>query len=390
MNRRTASGSRRAAVWWGRLMVMTHKEMIQLFRDLPIVLFLTYSFTLAILISGNGLRSQLHNAGLLVYDADHSSASRDLIHRFQQPYFRLIGELHHPDEGLRRMDRGTAMAILEIPPRFREQLAAGEPTAIQFLVDTTNAPQGLSAAGYAGRIVAQFGQDVSSTHLGGSPQVLSNLPVVTSEHRVWYNQDQNEAWFESISHLLRTITIFAILLPASAMAREKERGTVEQLLVSPLTPLLIMLPKVLAMTIVILGATAVALFGVVQPAFGVPVRGSVMLFFFMTALFTFATAGMGLFASTITRNQAQVGLLTLLVVAPMLMLSGITTPMEALPDWVNILMLLSPLRYFIEIAYGILLKGVGLDVLWSQAIAMAALGGAMFGFGTWRFRRQFQ
>src|SRR5574337_1478001 len=216
------------------------------------------------------------------------------------------------------MDRGTAMAILEIPPRFREQLAAGEPTAIQFLVDTTNAPQGLSAAGYAGRIVAQFGQDVSSTHLGGSPQVLSNLPVVTSEHRVWYNQDQNEAWFESISHLLRTITIFAILLPASAMAREKERGTVEQLLVSPLTPLLIMLPKVLAMTIVILGATAVALFGVVQPAFGVPVRGSVMLFFFMTALFTFATAGMGLFASTITRNQAQVGLLTLLVVAPML------------------------------------------------------------------------
>ena len=106
--------------------------------------------------------------------------------------------------------------------------------------------------------------------------------------------------------------------------------------------------------------------------------------------FTFTTAGMGLFASTITRNQAQVGLLTLLVVAPMLMLSGITTPMEALPDWVNILMLLSPLRHFIEIAYGILLKGAGLDVLWSQTLAMAALGGALFGFGTWRFRRQYR
>ena len=371
-------------------MVMTRKEMIQLFRDLPIVLFLTYSFTLAILISGNGLRSQLHNASLVVYDADHSSASRDLIHRFHQPYFRLIGEVSHPDEGLRRMDRGTAMAILEIPPRFQEQLAAGEPTSVQLLVDTTNAPQGLSAAGYAGRIVAQFGQDISATRIGGSPQGLSSLPIITSEHRVWYNPDQNEAWFESISGLLRTITIFAILLPATAMAREKERGTVEQLLVSPLTPLLIMLPKVVAMTIVILGATAVALFGVMQPAFGVPVRGSVILLFSLTALFTFTTAGMGLFASTITRNQAQVGLLTLLVVAPMLMLSGITTPMEALPDWVNILMLLSPLRYFIEIAYGILLKGAGLDVLWSQTLAMAALGCALFGFGTWRFRRQFR
>ncbi|HSA85354.1 MAG TPA: ABC transporter permease [Nitrospira sp.] len=390
MNGGTTSGSRRAAVWWGRLMVMTRKEMIQLFRDLPIVLFLTYSFTLAILISGNGLRSQLHNASLVVYDADHSSASRDLIHRFHQPYFRLIGEVSHPDEGLRRMDRGTAMAILEIPPRFQEQLAAGEPTAVQLLVDTTNAPQGLSAAGYAGRIVAQFGQDISATRVGGLPQGLSSLPIITSEHRVWYNPDQNEAWFESISGLLRTITIFSILLPATAMAREKERGTVEQLLVSPLTPSLIMLPKVLAMTIVILGATAVALFGVMQPAFGVPVRGSVILLFSLTALFTFTTAGMGLFASTITRNQAQVGLLTLLIVAPMLMLSGITTPMEALPDWVNILMLLSPLRYFIEIAYGILLKGAGLDVLWSQALAMAALGGILFTFGTWRFRRQFE
>jgi ABC-2 type transport system permease protein len=388
MNEETTSGSR-SVVWWRRLVVMTRKEMIQLFRDLPIVLFLTYSFTLAILISGNGLRSQLHNASLTVYDADHSLSSRDLIHRFHQPYFRLLGELSHPDEGLRSMDRGTVVAILEIPPRFHEQIVAGEPTTVQLLVDTTNAPQGLSAAGYAGRIMAEFGRDISATRISGS-QGLSSLPIITSEHRVWYNPDQNEAWFESISGLLRTITIFAILLPATAMAREKERGTVEQLLVSPLTPLLIMLPKVLAMTIVILGATAVALFAVMQPAFGVPVRGSVTLLFSMTALFAFTTAGMGLFASTITRNQAQVGLLTLLVVAPMLMLSGITTPMEALPDWVNALMLLSPLRYFIEIAYGILLKGAGLDVLWPQAIAMAALGGILFSFGTWRFRRQFQ
>ncbi|MFO0706219.1 MAG: ABC transporter permease [Nitrospira sp.] len=379
-----------AAVWGGRLLVMTRKELIQLFRDLPIVLFFIYSFTLAVFIAGNGLRSQLHNAGLMVYDADHSFSSRDLIHRFQQPFFRLDGELSRSDESLRLMDRGTVMAVLEIPPRFHEQIMAGEQAAVQLLVDTTNAPQGLSAAGYAARIVGQFGQDALLARIGGTAHTAETLPVVISEHRVWYNADQNEAWFESISHLLRTITIFAILLPATAMVREKERGTIEQLLVSPLTPALIMLPKVLAMTLVILGMTAIALFGVMQPAFGVPIRGSVALLFAMTALFTFTTAGMGLFAATVARNQAQVGLMTLLMVAPILMLSGITAPMEALPEWIGTLMLLSPLRYFIDIAYSILLKGVGLYVLWPQVAAMVALGGALFGFGMWRFRRQFQ
>jgi ABC-2 type transport system permease protein len=171
------------------------------------------------------------------------------------------------------------------------------------------------------------------------------------------------------------------------MVREKERGTVEQLLVSPLTPFQIMLPKVLAMTVVILCATAVALFGVMRPAFGVPIKGSVVLFFGLTTLFVFTTAGMGLAAATLTRNQAQVGMMTLLVVAPMLLLSGLVAPM---PTWARDLMILSPLRYFIEIAHGILLKGVGLSVLWDSVLAMGLLGSGLFGFGMWQFRRQFE
>ena len=151
---------------------------------------------------------------------------------------------------------------------------------MQLLVDTTNSPQGLSAASYAARIVGRFGQETALARMMGSSEESSqNLPVIVSDHRVWYNPDQNDTWFESISHLLRQITIFAILLPAAAMVREKERGTVEQLLVSPLTPFQIMLPKVLAMTVVILCATAVALFGVMRPVFGVPIKGSIVLFF---------------------------------------------------------------------------------------------------------------
>jgi ABC-2 type transport system permease protein len=383
-------GSRRAAIWWRRLAVMTRKEMLQLFRDVPIVAFLVYSFTLAIFITGNGIRSQLHDASLLVYDADHSASSRELIHRFQAPFFRLEGEIADPQEGLRWLDRGKAMAVLEIPPRFHEQLMTGEPAAVQLLVDTTSSPQGLSLAGYAAQIVARFGRETGLATAGSAGESSQNLPIIVSDHRVWYNPDQKDTWFESMSHLLRQITIFAILLPAAALVREKERGTVEQLLVSPLTPFQIMISKVLAMTVVILCATAVSLFGIMQPVFGVPFKGSILLFFSLTALFVFTTAGMGLAAATLTRNQAQVGMMTLLVVAPMLLLSGLTTPMEVMPGWVRHLMALSPLRYFVEIAHGILLKGAGLSTLWDSVLAMALLGGALFGFGTWRFRRQFE
>ncbi|CAI4033957.1 Transport permease protein [Nitrospira tepida] len=380
---------RRAALWWRRLAVMTRKELWQLFRDIPLMGFLLYSFTLSVYITGSGIQTQLRNAGLLVFDADHSLSSRELIHRFHAPYFRFDGEIANPDEGFQRLDRGRSMVLLDIPARFQESLLAGEPVALQLLVDTTNSPQGLSAAGYAARIVGQYGQEAALARIGAPDGSEPNLPVIASDHRVWYNQDQNETWFESISHLLRMITIFAMLLPAAALVREKERGTVEQLMVSPLTPMQIMLSKVLAMTAVILCAVAVALFGVMRPVFGVPVKGSVPLFFALTVLFVFSTAGMGLFAATVTRNQAQVGMMTLLVVAPMLLLSGITTPLEAMPAWVRNLMALSPLRYFIEITHGILLKGAGLQILWQPVLAMTALGGTLFGIGTWRFRKQF-
>jgi len=371
-------------LWTLRLFVMTRKELLQLRRDVPLLLFLLYSFSLSIYVSGAGISMQLNNASLLVHDGDHSESSRELIHRFRQPYFRFDGEVQDSKEGVRRLDQGTAMLLLDIPPRFHESIVGREPVSVQLLVDTTNAPQGLSAAAYASRIVGEFSFDLVASRFGGV-----QLPAVESAHRVWFNQEQNETWFQSISHILRMITLFAFLLPAAALVREKEHGTVEQLLVSPVTPLQIMLSKVLAMTLVIQAATALAMVTVLKPVFGVPVKGSAALFFVMTALYSFTTAGLGLFAATITRNQAQVGMVSLLVISPMLLLSGITTPFEAMPPWVQTLMALSPLRYFVDVTYGILLKGVGLELLWDSVLAMVLLGGTMFGLGMWRFRKQF-
>ena len=159
--------SPRAVIWWRRVVVMTRKEMLQLFRDVPIVLFLVYSFTLAIYITGNGLRSQLHNASLAVYDADHSFSSRELIHEFQAPFFRLEGEIADPQEGLRRLDGGKAMAILEIPPRFHEQLAAGGPPAGRFFFGTTPTPPRPSPPYFSLWVVARGGLRVPPWRGGG-------------------------------------------------------------------------------------------------------------------------------------------------------------------------------------------------------------------------------
>ena len=382
--------ARQQAVTWGRrLAAMTWKEILQLSRDVPLLLFLLYSFSLSVVVSGAGITMQLTNAELLVHDADHSHSSRELIHRFQLPYFTFAGEISDPREGLRQLDQGRVMALLEIPPRFHEALMSGERTAVQLLVDTTNAPQGLSAAGYSVRIAGLFGTEtgLASAGLSGAEAAM---PRVSSAHRVWFNPTQDERWFQSIAHVLRMTTIFAVLLPAAALVREKERGTVEQLLVSPLSPFQIMFAKVLAMSGVILIALSLALYGVLHPVFHVPMKGSTGLFFLLTTLHVFTTAGFGLVAATIAKNQAQVGMMTLFVVGPMLLLSGITSPYESMPKWVQTVMTFSPLRYYIDITYGVMLKGAGLDLLWKPVGAMLLLGGALFGFGMWRFRRQFQ
>jgi ABC-2 type transport system permease protein len=207
--------------------------------------------------------------------------------------------------------------------------------------------------------------------------------------RVWFNPNQNDAWFMSISELLNVITAFSILLPAAAMVREKERGTIEQLLVSPLTPIQVMLPKTLAMMLVIQLGIVISLLTVLVPVFHVPIQGSLPLFFCITTLYIINLSGLGLFIATVTRNLAQAAMLSILVLAPMIFLSGIWTPPEAMPAAVRALTVFSPLYYYMDACYGILLKGADLRVLWDSVLGIVVLGCFTVGFGLWRFRRQF-
>lgn len=389
MNRPAAHAIALTRIWMQQIAVLSMKEIRQLLRDRALFIYTVYIFTANIIIAAGGASGELRDAAVRVHDADRSAASRDLIYGFQPPRFRLAGEVDSPAEALRLLDRGEAQVVLDIPSDFTESLQRQQPSHVQALIDTSQANNGYLASSYAARIVARFSEEQAQRNVLRAGADLRRAPAIRNELRVWYNPGLNDKWFNTISELLTMVTVACILLPAAAMIREKERGTLEQLLVSPLTPLQIMLSKLLSMMLVMLCGTTVAVFGIMMPFYGVPFVGSVPLFFALTALYAFTNAGLGLAAATFARNSAQVGLVVLLMVMPIVMLSGTWTPMESMPAWLRSIMYLSPMRHYIEIAYGILLRGAGFGILWTSVLPMAAIGVALFALGLARFRRQF-
>ncbi len=379
----------RVAIWWRRTSVMTLKELKQLYRDPVLLAILVYFFTADVYLAGSGMSMTLHNGPIVTLDHDHSAASRDLIYRFRPPYFDLQGEITTKKSAEALLNHDQVLAVLDIPPHFQHDLLLGKPVALQIQVDASNTSLGTLASSYAGEITARFGRDYSLQRLGLSAEQINSTPIIDDRHRVLYNPNQTDSWFMSISELLTVITMLSMMLPAAAAVREKERGTIEQLTVSPLTPLQILLPKVLSMGLVILLATAVCLYLVMLPAFRLPIKGSSALFFTVTSLYVFATAGFGLFIAAISRNLGQVSMLVFLLLMPIILLSGAWTPPEAMPAGLRYAMFISPLFYFIELGYGILLKGAGIAVLWDSILCLTLLGSIILSLGVWRFRRQF-
>jgi ABC-2 type transport system permease protein len=368
---------------------MTVKELLQLGRDGFLMFAIFFLFTIDIILTGN-VRLELNHATVVVHDADHSEASRELIYRFRPPYFKLGGEILDSRQGIRLLDQGQALVVLDIPEDFQESLLTNKHTDVQVLIDSSNTVLGTLAANYSSQIIGQYAFDTARKRMGVTEKDLENVPMLVDQHRVWYNPNQNDQWFIPISELLVVITIVSIMLPAAAAVREKERGTIEQLMVSPLSPIQILLPKIISMTMVILLGTAWSLFLVILPLFHIPIKGSLLLFFSVTALYAIATSGLGLFISTMSRNLAQAALLAILVLMPMIFLSGAWTPPEAMPAGLRQAMYFSPLYYFIEMSYGILLKGAGLPILWDSLLNLTLLGTVIFAIGLWRFRKQFE
>jgi len=377
-------------VWWSRLQAMIWKELLQLLRDPVLLVFVLYAFSADIYNAASGVSFQLNNAALVLFDLDRSAASRELAGRFMPPEFRWVGAIDHAKQGQQLLDDGKAMAVLDIPPGFGAALTRGDNTSVQLQIDASNSVLGFLAAVDATQIVARYGLEQAAGTLGVSAGLSAlDAPVINNSSRVWFNPNQNDAWFMGISELLNVVTLFSMLLPAAAMVREKERGTIEQLLVSPLSPLQIMIPKIVAMVAVLLGGTALGLFGILVPIFSIPVSGSLLLFFALTTLYVSTLAGIGIWIATLTNNMAQAGMMVILILAPMMFLSGAWTPPEAMPTLMRWGMYVSPLYYYINASYGILMKGAGINILWPLFTGILIIGCIVSGATILRFKKQF-
>ena len=278
------------------------------------------------------------------------------------------------------MNKGRYTLVIDIPPNFQRDVLGGRRPALQIDVDATAMVQAGLGSGYAQQIIATEIADFVS-HSEGVPLSTVNLDV-----RIAFNPNITTAWFTSVMAIINNVTMLAIILSGAAIVREREHGTMDHLLVMPLTPFEIAMSKVWANGLVIAVAVALSLTLVVRLILGIPIAGSIPLFMVGVVIYLFFATAIGIFLGTVARSMPQLGLLFMLVFLPMNMLSGGNTPLESMPPWLATVMQVSPSTHFVSFAQAILYRGAGLDVVWPEFLAVAGIGGLFFGLAIMRFR----
>jgi len=367
-----------------RFFAMLRKEFSQLLRDGPILFILFWAFTGAIYVAGHGISSEIRNYPVIVLDYAQSPASRELISRIQPPYFKPIAPALGEDDLVYALDAGRASVGVIIPPDFDRAVAEGK-ASFQVISDGTLSRSATVAGAYLARITRDFNRDLLQSRVASS----QGIPQADARLRVAYNPNIHNPWFSSLLEMMNVITMVSMLLTAAAMVREKTHGTLEQLLVSPLRPTELFAAKIVPTVTLVLVLSPIALFGVVHGVFETPIRGSLLLFYAVTALYSASIASLGLAIAVVANSIAQVMMMLLLIMYPMLFLSGAFTPPESMAPWMRYASLLSPLRYYFDFSYQVLFKGNGLAYVWHDILGIAGLGALMFGFAVRRFGRLF-
>ncbi len=366
-----------------RLATVAHlgiKELYSLARDPVMILLMLHAFTVAIYSSATAMPDPLHKAPIAFVDEDDSPLSRRLVDAFYPPFFLPPARITLATMDA-RLDAGVDTFAIVIPPEFQHELLAGRAPALQLNVDATRVSQALSGSAY---VQAIAGGEIDA-FLAGRRDTLQ--PPVDLIHRMRFNPELDKTWFGGAMELVNSVTMLSFVLTGAALIRERERGTIEHLLVMPVTPLEIMAAKVWSMALVVMLATSLSLTVVIRGLLAVPMAGSVTLFLAGTALHLFATTSMGLFLATVARSMPQFGLLLLLVLIPLHMLSGGVTPIEAMPDGIQRIMQFAPTTHYTTLAQAVLFRGVGVDVVWPQLLALVVIGAVLSGLALLRFRR---
>lgn len=356
------------------------KELRSLMRDPIMLVLIVYAFTVAIYSAAAAIPETLNKASIGIVDEDHSALSTRLVAAFYPPYF-TVPALMTPAEMDTGLDRGTITFALGIPPNFQRDVLGGKSPSIQLNVDATRVSQAFTGAGYIQAIITT---EVDAFLQRYRTQTV--LPVDLAL-RMRFNPTANKSWFGAVVEIINQITLLSIILTGAALIREREHGTIEHLLVMPVTPFEIMAGKIWAMALVVVVATAVALFAVVRGLLGVPIQGSIALFLAGAVVNLFSTTALGILLATLTRSMPQFALLTMLVIMPLEILSGGSTPRESMPQIVQDIMLAAPTTHFVSMAQAILFRGAGFDVVWPQFAALAGIGAVLFGLALLRFRQ---
>lgn len=356
------------------------KEVRSLLRDTVMILLTFWAFGPGLLLRATGNPESVNNASIAFVDEDRSALSRSLMNSLTPPYFQtpVLIEFSELD---RFIDQSRFTFVVVVPPNFESDVRRGLQPEIQLNVDATAVVQAATGASYIQEMLMQ--QITNYAHRSDAVSV----PAVELVTRRAFNPNGVQAWFESVVALLDQISILTIALTGAALLREREHGTIEHLLVMPLTAFEIATSKVLASGLVIITAFSVSLAIVVEYMIGVPIAGSRLLLILGTIVYLFSAAAVGVFLGTVARTMAQFALLMLLVIMPMIMLSGGMTPIESQPEWLQPITQLLPSRHYMAFSQAIVFRGAGFESVLDEFLAMAGLGIAFFGASLFLFRR---
>lgn len=355
------------------------KELRSFLHDAVLIGLVIYSFTVAVISQAQSYADELHNGSIAIADEDQSELSRRILHAFLPPYFLPPKSIAERDI-IPRMNDGSYTFVVDIPPHFQRDVLGGRRPALQLNVDATAMVHAGIGSSYAQQIIMTEIRNFLSRAEGVPPSPV-NLVI-----HVAFNPNVDTAWFTSVMGIINNITMLAIVLAGAALVREREHGTMDHLLVMPLTPFEIAMSKIWANGLVITVATGISLYAVVRMLLGVPIAGSIPLFLVGAAIYLFFATAIGIFIGTVVRSMPQLGLLFMLIYAPMVILSGSGTPLESMPPWLAAAMQASPSTHFVSLAQAILYRGAGFDVVWPHVLFVAIVGGLFLAVALVRFR----
>jgi len=372
----------------GRIRRVFVKELIQALRDKRMRMTLILPPIIQLIIFGYAANLDVKHIRTAVRDLDQSVDSRDVISRFRQSkYFDILFYPQRQQDTERLILNGDVVLSLEIPPDFSRKLKKGDTATVQILVDGTESNAAMIALGYVSKILGDYSTSIMIHRLNREGRIGFEEAGVELEHRIWFNPNLESRLFYVPGVIASIAFLIPVILTAMAIVREKEIGTLEQIMVTPIRSWELMVGKTLPFALIgLLDVVMIALIGVFW--FEIPLRGNPLVLLCGAVLFLVSSVAIGLFISTISSTQQQAEISTFFFTMPAFILSGFAFPIDNMPGWIQPLTYAIPLRYFLVIIRGVFLKGVGLDILWPQMAALAGLGGAMILLSSLRFRKR--